>query len=147
MGGLLVSYGGFLRVSCEAIEMEWCIYRCPMTPVLITRELSFSTPLHSSTFLPICTASSRPPLPVTALAQPELITTARIPSPLRLCRVFLLTCTGAAWNLLVVNTAAAEHGVSEAISARSGKRVLEAFTPTWVPDTWKPWGYVPVVGM
>lgn len=56
-------------------------YRCPMTPVLITRELFFSAPLHSSTTRPICTASSRPPFPVTALAQPELITTARIPSP------------------------------------------------------------------
>jgi hypothetical protein len=57
-----------------------------------------------------------------------------------------LILTGAAWNLLVVNTAAAEHGLSEAMKARSGNLVLDALTPTWVPDTLKPLGYVPDVG-
>ena len=92
-------------------------------------------------------ASSRPPLPVTALAQPELMTMARMPSPLRAESVFLLTVTGAAWNLFLVNTAAAEHGVSDVMSARSGNLVFEGLTPTCVPETRKPLGYVPELGI
>lgn len=55
--------------------------------------------------------------------------------------------TGAAWNLFFVKTAAAEHGLSEAIKAKSGKRVLDGLTPTWMPETEKPFGYVPDSGM
>lgn len=51
------------------------------------------------------------------------------------------------WNLLVVNMAAAAHGVSDAMSARSGTRVFNALTPTWVQDNRKPWGYVSEVGI
>lgn len=54
-------------------------YRCPITPVLMTRVLGSLSPLSSSTLLPMLVASSRPPLPVTALAEPVLITTDRIP--------------------------------------------------------------------
>lgn len=61
--------------------------------------------------------------------------------------ISLLTCTGAAWNLLVVNTAAAEHGVSDEIKARSGNLVFDALTPTCVPETTKPLGYDPDEGM
>ena len=107
--------------------------RWPMTPVDMTRvELASdgSGERQLSTAEAILLASSRPSLPVTALAQPELMTMARIPSPLRASRVFRLTVTGAAWNLFLVKTAAAEHGASEAINARSGKRVFDAFTPT-----------------
>ena len=91
-------------------------------------------------------ASSSPPEPVTALAQPELIMMLRRPAPLRFSRTKRETCTGAAWNLLVVKTAAPLQGRSEAISAMSGLEVFEALTPTCVPDTEKPLGYVPEVG-
>ena len=72
---------------------------------------------------------------------------ARTPEPCLVSKTFLLTRTGAAWNLFVVKTAAPAHGVSDAIKARSGKRVFDALTPTWVPDTLKPFGYVPDMGM
>ena len=108
--------------------------RWPMTPVDMTRVELASEALvderQLSTVEAILLASSRPPLPVTALAQPALMTMARMPSPLRDSKVFRLTVTGAAWNLFLVKTAAAEHGVSETIKARSGKRVFEGFTPT-----------------
>ena len=58
----------------------------------------------------------------------------------------LLTCTGAALNLFVVKTAAAEHGASETIIAKSGNFVFEGLTPTWVPETENPLGYVPDLG-
>lgn len=144
MGRLQVVVSYFLALL---ILMGLDTYRCPITPVLMTSVLGSLSPLHSSTFAPILTASSRPPFPVTAFAHPELITTDRISCPCRLCSVFRLTCTGAAWNLFVVNTAAAEHGSSDEIRARSGNLVLDAFTPTCVPDTTKPLGYVPDVGM
>ena len=69
-----------------------------------------------------------------------------MPSPLLRVRTPLLIVTGAAWNIFWVKTAAAEHGVSVTIRPRSGKRVLDALTPTWVPETEKPLGYVPAVG-
>lgn len=81
-----------------------------------------------------------PPFPVTALAQPELTTTDRMPAPLLFLSMSLLTVTGAAWNLFVVKTAAPEQGVSEAIKARSSKRVFEALTPTCALDARKPLG-------
>ena len=81
-----------------------------------------------------------PPFPVTALAQPALITTALIPVPLQSRSVARLTVTGAASNLFFVKTAAAEQGVSDIIRARSGLCVFEGLTPTWVPDTRKPRG-------
>lgn len=129
-------------------------YRCPITPVLITIVLlpfPSSSPLLSSlkqrsVRSPMAIASSIPPLPVTAFAHPELITTARMPSPFLLCRISRDTVTGAAWNLFVVNTAAAAHGDSEAMSARSSKRVLLALTPTCALPVLKPRGYVPAVG-
>lgn len=105
----------------------------PITPVDITRVLLDRSEVWgncSSTAVAIWAASSRPPLPVTALAQPELITMALIPSPKRFRRVSRLTVTGAAWNLFFVNTAAAEQGFSDEISARSGKCSLLGFTPT-----------------
>ena len=105
-----------------------------MTPVDMTRvELGSEALVEAkqwSTVDAILLASSRPPLPVTALAQPALITIARIPSPLRASRFLRLTVTGAAWNLFWVKTAAAEHGVSEVSKAKSGKRVFDGFTPT-----------------
>lgn len=108
---------------------------CPITPVDMTRVLdgeleTGEEEMLESTVLAMEMASLRPCLPVTALAQPELMTIARRPSPFRTCRVSRLMVTGAAWNLFFVKTAAAEHGRSEAIRARSGSRVLEALTPT-----------------
>lgn len=47
---------------------------------------------------------------------------------------------GRCLNLFRVKTAAPEHGLSEAIMARSGRPVLLALTPTCVPDTRKPLG-------
>ena len=144
--------------SCEfsrldtALGTAWRIFlmgrRWPMTPVDMTRvvsgdEESGSSPSRHSTMR---VASSSPPFPVTAFAQPELIITDLIPSPERFLRMFRLTVTGAAWKMFCVNTAAADAGLSDVRSARSGKRVLDAFTPTWVPETRNPLGYVPVVG-
>lgn len=114
--------------------------RCPITPVLMTSVLGSESPKHSSTFFPIALASSSPPFPVTAFAHPEFTTSARIPSPDRVCNTSRDTVTGAAWNLFVVKTAAPEHGTSEATRARSGKRVFDGLTPTCVPDTTKPLG-------
>jgi hypothetical protein len=113
----------------------------------MTMVLGSEMPLHSSTFAPMFCASARPPFPVTALAQPLLMTTERTPCPLRWFSVDLLTCTGAAWNLFVVNTAAAAQGSSDEIKARSGYFVFDALTPTWVPETRNPLGYVPEEGM
>ena len=84
----------------------------------------------SSTAWAIWAASSRPPLPVTAFAQPELIMMALIPSPERFCRASRVTVTGAAWNLFLVKTAAAEQGFSDERMARSGRCLLLGFTPT-----------------
>jgi hypothetical protein len=72
--------------------------------------------------------------------------TERIPEFFLLLSISLLTVTGAAWNLFLVNTAAAAHGVSDVMNARSGALLFVAFTPTCVPDTKKPLGYVPLVG-
>src|ERR1700722_9777925 len=122
----------------------------PMTPVLITMLRlplpSSSSRKHDDAFSPIAVASSMPPLPVTALAQPELMIMDLTPRPPRFSSMALLTCTGAAWNLFFVNTAAAEHGCSDAMKARSGYLVFDGLTPTWVPETRKPFGYVPEVG-
>ena len=125
----------------------------PITPVDITSEVG---PLWSSgcdfrwkqavASLAMASASSRPPLPVTALAQPELMMIERRPAPPRRSRTERETCTGAAWNLLVVKTAAPKEGRSLTMKARSGLLVLDGLTPTWVPETEKPLGYVPEVG-
>ena len=87
-----------------------------MTPVDMTSVLLLlggEGPREASTIRAILLASSRPPFPVTALAQPELTMMARIPSPFRFRRASRLTVTGAAWNLFLVKTAAPEHGISE----------------------------------
>ena len=127
----------------KPVGIPWRIFwigrRWPITPVDITR-VEEGEERQASTAEAMAWASSRPPLPVTAFAQPAFITTARIPSPPRDWRVERLTVTGAAWNLFLVKTAAAEQGVEEEIRARSGKRVFEALTPTWVPETEKPLG-------
>lgn len=119
-----------------------------MTPVDMTRVLSGGDGLGNSPSreAAIRVASSSPPLPVTALAQPELMRIDLKPSPARFRRQFRLTVTGAAWKIFCVNTAAEEQGLSDVTRARSGNRVFDAFTPTWIPETRKPWGYVPVVG-
>ncbi len=129
-----------------AFGTAWRIFvmgsRWPITPVDMTRpvsgeEESGNSPSRDAAML---AASSRPPFPVTAFAQPELMITDLIPSPERFLRMFRLIVTGAAWNMFWVNTAAADAGLSEVRSARSGNRVLDAFTPTWVPETRKPLG-------
>ena len=129
-----------------ALGTAWRIFlmgrRWPMTPVDMTRavsgdEDSGSRPSRDAAML---AASSSPPFPVTAFAQPELIITDLMPSPERFLRMFRLTVTGAAWNMFCVNTAAADAGFSDVRSARSGNRVLDAFTPTWVPETRNPLG-------
>lgn len=83
-----------------AWRIFWMGRRWPITPVDMTRVLSLSvgeelgsSPSRHSAIL---VASSRPPLPVTAFAQPELIITDLIPSPDRLLRMFRLIVTGAA---------------------------------------------------
>lgn len=59
----------------------------------------------------------------------------------------LQTRTGAAWNTFVVNTAAALMGFRGlVITAKSSNRGF-FFTPTWIPETRKFFGYVPDVGM
>lgn len=83
---------------------------------------------------------------MTALAQPALMMIDLMPLPFRRVRMSRETCTGAAWNLLAVKTAAAVAGVSEVMNARSAFRVFEGLTPTCVADTRKPLGYVPDVG-
>ena len=93
---------------------------------------------QASTEEAIARASERPSLPVTALAQPALITIAWMPEPDRASKVSRLIVTGAAWNLFFVKTAAAEQGLSEVMSARSGLCLLEGLTPIWVPETRKP---------
>jgi len=120
-------------------------YLCPITPVLMTMVASLA-PSDLSASLAMASASSSPPLPVTALAQPELIMTPRSPAFLDFCSNALLKVTGAAWNLFLVKTAAAEQGTSEVMKARSGLVVLFGLTPTIVPDTRNPLGYVPSVG-
>jgi hypothetical protein len=122
-----------------------------MTPVDMTRLLGPSVDVSlgwnkEDAVDAISRASSRPPVPVTAFAQPELITMLRRPDPPRFSMTERDTCTGAAWNLLVVKTAAPLQGRSEAIKATSGLEVFEALTPTWIPETEKPLGYVPDVG-
>ena len=128
-----------------ARRIFWMGRRWPITPVDMTRVLSLSSGEEELGSSPsrqfaMLVASSRPPLPVTAFAQPELMITDLIPSPERFLRMFRLIVTGAAWNMFCVNTAAADAGVSDVRSARSGKRVLDAFTPTWVPETRNPLG-------
>lgn len=93
----------------------------------------------------MASASSRPPLPVTALAQPELMMTLRTRLPVRASRS-RLKVTGAAWNLFLVKTAAAAQGWSEVIKARSGLVVLAGLTPTLTAATRKPSGKVPDFG-
>ena len=72
--------------------------RWPITPVDMTRVLSGDEELGSSPSrdAAMLAASSSPPLPVTALAQPELIITDLMPSPERFLRTFRLIVTGAA---------------------------------------------------
>ena len=129
-----------------AVGTAWRIFlmgrRWPITPVDMTRVLSRDGGLgrSPSRHFAMLVASSSPPLPVTAFAQPELMITDLMPSPERFLRMFRLMVTGAAWNMFCVNTAAADAGVSDVRSARSGKRVLDAFTPTWVPETRNPLG-------
>ncbi len=123
-----------------------------MTPVDMTRVLGPCVESSSSDWKwelvveAICWASSRPPVPVTALAQPELTMMLRKPAPLRFSRTERETWTGAAWNLLVVKTAAPLQGRSEAINAISALEAFVGLTPTYVPDTEKPLGYIPVIG-
>ena len=88
----------------------------------------------------ILAASSSPPFPVTAFAQPELMITDLNPSPERFLRWLRQTVTGAAWKIFWVKTAAADAGLSDVRRARSGNRVLDALTPTWVPETRNPLG-------
>ncbi len=57
---------------------------------------------------------------MTAFAHPEFTRTPWIPWWLFRFSKSLLKVTGAAWNLFFVNTAAAAHGRSEAMKARSG---------------------------
>jgi hypothetical protein len=122
--------------------------RWPITPVDMTRlvGLEGGSPVAEDATSAILIASSSPPFPVTALAQPELTTMLRIPVPFRDSSTFRETCTGAAWNLLVVNTAAPFAGISDATNAMSGFDLLDAFTPTCTPDAEKPLGYVPDCG-
>ena len=118
--------------------------RWPITPVDMTRVLLGSEVWGeanwASTVRAMLWASSMPPWPVTALAQPELIMMEQIPSPERALRISLETVTGAAQKGFWVKTAAAELGVEDERRARSGKRVLLALTPTWVPEVRKPSG-------
>lgn len=129
-----------------------------MTPVLMTKDLRVerssagdscsSTPLMTwSVFLAIATASSIPPLPVTAFAHPELTMTLWSWKPLELRKICEETWTGAALNMFVVKTAAAAAGVCDVSRARSSYFVFVGFTPACALPTRKPFGYVPVVGM
>ena len=105
-----------------------------MTPVDMTMELPPSPSLvdgkQESAVAAMDSASSNPPFPVTALAHPELIITPRMFLLLLRFNIFLLTVTGAAWNLFLVKTAAAAHGISDARKARSGLLLLDGLTPT-----------------
>ena len=78
-----------------------------MTPVEAARTARFWIPSASATAPRITPTSSRPPGPVSALALPELMTTARIPSAGTRARP---SSTGAAAALLTVKTPAAAAG-------------------------------------
>lgn len=110
-----------------------------MTPVLIT-SVESSLPTLWSVVRAMLAASSRPPTPVTALALPELTMTLRRPALALLLRMPRLKVTGAAWNLFLVKTAAADAGRSEVTRARSGLVVLPGLTPTRTPEARKPLG-------
>ena len=114
-----------------AERIFWMGRRWPITPVDITRVLfGVGGGRLLSSEEAMLVASSRPPLPVTAFAQPELTIMERMPSPPVFWRVFRLTVTGAAWKMFCVKTAAAEAGISDVMRARSGKRMLDGLTPT-----------------
>ena len=70
----------------------------------------------------------------------------RMPAPPRFSRTDRDIWTGAAWNLLVVKTAAPNAGRSDVMNAKSGLDLLAALTPTYVAETLNPLGYVPDVG-
>lgn len=149
MPPVILSMGSLREVSQYLGEGEVHVrpgdaYLWPMTPVLMTMVES-EAPVTWSVWRDMAAASSRPPLPVTAFAQPELMTTLRTRLPVRASRS-RLKVTGAAWNLFLVKTAAAEQGASEVMRARSGLVVLAGLTPTLMAATRKPMGNVPVLG-
>jgi hypothetical protein len=82
----------------------------PIMPVLATNTSATGIPSFLATRLVISFASVRPCSLVQALAQPELITTARAFLPASLS---WHTNTGAALTLLVVRTPAAVQETSE----------------------------------
>ena len=102
--------------------------------MLITTVLGSVISNNWSTSLAIRSASSIPPLPVTAFAQPLLATRALIPLPPRFASMSLDTTTGAALKTFFVKTAAAEAGRSDITSAKSSD-FPSFLTPQWIPPT------------
>ena len=94
----------FAAASVTPIEILLMSRNGPITPVDMTRERPKPFSLIMAT---VASESCSPLVPVQALAQPLLMTTEEM-VPGSSASIFLHTRTGAAQNLLVVNTAAAE---------------------------------------
>ena len=107
----------------------------PMRPVDMTPTIRGSNPSSVAVTFFISIASSIPRRPVSALALPLFTTTACSLSEFS----FIITCTGAALTLLLVNPAHAVAGTSEYKRARSSERYL---TPLCTPAALKPCGVV-----
>src|SRR5262245_24453137 len=110
-----------------------------MTPVDATSTCSGAQPTNRAVSDAICRATFIPASPVQALAHPLFTTIARATPP-DLPRWSIDTRTGAAWARLVVNTAAAEAGRSDTISARSSPWL--DLMPALTPDARNPPGVV-----
>ena len=108
-----------------------------MTPVDMTAAERGGSPSAASARWAISAASIRPASPVQALAQPALIATARRPAAFSATNARSYS-TGAAGNALRVKVAAAPHGRSLTISARSRAPVF--LIPAATPAKVKPRG-------
>src|SRR5690349_24312382 len=110
-----------------------------MRPVEQTSTSSGEHPRAPAATVHIRSASARPDSPVAALAHPLLrITAAARPDVAR--RWALLTWTGAAVALLVVNTAAAETGCPSSVATRARSRAPDGLMPHATPAATKPAG-------
>ena len=101
----------------------------PMMPVEFTSTFSFVIDIARAVCSAIARASAYPCLPVHAFAFPALATIART-VPRRMWR--RVSCTGAAWTRLVVNTPAAAAGRSDTSMPRS--RFPLGLRPHATPD-------------
>src|SRR5580693_8302755 len=109
----------------------------PMTPVEHTRICEgCKRPSSRASFSAVVAAAERPSEPVQQLALPELTITPRMRcADWRRCNCEAIT--GAAFTRFVVNTAAADAGVSLINMAKSS---FDVFKPLWVAANVRPCG-------